>query len=79
MHYLEGNATLAAMFLKTAKIQGNYGALVSSKLGNQSFWVPGEVWLQTPSSGTQNTSRQQSAKLWFQRPTLSPSRGGGCE
>ena len=32
MHHLEGNGTAAAVFLKTAIIEGNYGALPSVRL-----------------------------------------------
>ena len=32
MHHIEGSATLAAVLLKTDKIEGNYGARPSAKL-----------------------------------------------
>jgi len=32
MHHLEGNATLAAVFLWTDKLAGNYDVLLSAKL-----------------------------------------------
>jgi len=32
MHHLEGSASRAAVFLRTAKIESNYGALPSAKL-----------------------------------------------